>query len=55
VDGNEYVVRDGQTIEFLADRPHAYRNAGRAACQLTMMVAMPTAEHDRRQAVTPQS
>jgi transcriptional regulator with XRE-family HTH domain len=48
VDGTRYEVRGGHTIEFLADRPHAYQNTGREACQLTMIVAMPTKEHDRR-------
>lgn len=49
VDGGEYAVRDGQTIEFVADRPHSYRNPGRGTCQLAMVVAMPTGEHDRRE------
>jgi transcriptional regulator with XRE-family HTH domain len=48
VDGTGYEVRGGQTIEFIADRAHGYRNTGLGACQLAMIVAMPTAEHDRR-------
>lgn len=48
VDGTPYVVRAGQTIDYLADRPHAYRNSGRSGCRLEMLVALPTGEHDRR-------
>ena len=48
VDGARYDVQAGQTIEFLADRPHRYRNSGRGNCQLTMIVAMPTGEYDHR-------
>jgi quercetin dioxygenase-like cupin family protein/DNA-binding XRE family transcriptional regulator len=48
VDGTEYVVRGGQTIEFLADQAHAYRNDGRKTCHMAMVVAMPPGEHDRR-------
>jgi transcriptional regulator with XRE-family HTH domain len=48
VDGATYEVRAGQTIEFLADRPHSYQNAGPEPCQVAMVVAMPTGEHDRR-------
>jgi transcriptional regulator with XRE-family HTH domain len=48
VDGTEYRVHSGQTIEFLADQAHAYRNDGRETCQVAMVVAMPPGEHDRR-------
>jgi transcriptional regulator with XRE-family HTH domain len=48
VDGTPYVVHSGQTIEYLSDRPHAYRNSGRALCRMEMMVTLPAGEHDRR-------
>jgi transcriptional regulator with XRE-family HTH domain len=48
VDGTGYDVKSGQTIEFLADQPHAYRNDGRKTCRMAMVVAMPPGEHDRR-------
>ena len=47
VDGTGYEVRAGWTIEYLADRPHAYRNGGRGTCRLEMLVTLP-GEHDRR-------
>jgi transcriptional regulator with XRE-family HTH domain len=48
VDGTEYEVRSGQTIEFQADRWHAYRSAGAEAARLLMVVVMPPGELDRR-------
>jgi len=48
VAGTSYDVRAGQTIEYLADRPHSYRNGGRGTCRAEMMVTLPTGEHDRR-------
>jgi transcriptional regulator with XRE-family HTH domain len=48
VDGTPYQLHAGQTIEFIADRPHAYRNSGTEPCRVAMVVAMPTGEHDRR-------
>lgn len=48
VDGTEYTVGSGQTIEFLADRWHAYRNAGPEPARLLMVVVMPPGEYDRR-------
>jgi quercetin dioxygenase-like cupin family protein len=47
VDGTPYVVEAGQSIEYLADRPHSYRNADRSVCRLEMMVTLPVGEHDR--------
>lgn len=50
VDGTPYVVPAGHTIDYLADRPHEYRNSGSTACTLEMLVTLPVGEHDRRQA-----
>lgn len=41
VDGNDYQVRSGQTIEFRADRWHAYGNGGTEPARLVMVVIMP--------------
>lgn len=43
VDHTEYVIHAGQTMEFLADRAHAYRNEGPAPARLMMAVVMPPA------------
>lgn len=48
VDGAEHEVRTGETIDFRADRPHAYRNAAAVEAVLTMVVVMPEGERDRR-------
>jgi transcriptional regulator with XRE-family HTH domain len=48
VDGTEHAVRAGETIDFRADRPHAYRNAAAVEAVLTMVVVMPEGERDRR-------
>ncbi|MFG2040712.1 helix-turn-helix domain-containing protein [Dactylosporangium sp. NPDC048998] len=48
VDGADYEVRTGETIDFPADRPHRYRNSGAVEAVLTMVVVMPTGELDRR-------
>ncbi|MET7402232.1 cupin domain-containing protein [Dactylosporangium sp. NPDC005572] len=48
VDGTGYPVRAGETIDFRADRPHAYRNPGDVEAVLTMVVVMPEGERDRR-------
>jgi transcriptional regulator with XRE-family HTH domain len=48
VDGTDYAVGAGQTIEFQADRWHAYRNDGPAPARLLMVVVMPPGELDRR-------
>jgi transcriptional regulator with XRE-family HTH domain len=48
VDGTDYEVRDGLTIEFQADRWHAYRNDGPDPARLMMVVVMPPGELDRR-------
>ncbi|WP_426507564.1 helix-turn-helix domain-containing protein [Dactylosporangium sp. McL0621] len=48
VDGNHYEVQTRETIDFVADRPHRYRNGGTVETVLTMVVVMPQGEHDRR-------
>jgi transcriptional regulator with XRE-family HTH domain len=48
VDGVDHVVRTGQTLDFRADRPHSYRNVEETAARLTMVVAIPPTELDRR-------
>ncbi|GAA1562505.1 XRE family transcriptional regulator [Dactylosporangium maewongense] len=48
VDGSQYTVRTGETIDFRADRPHTYRNAADVEAVLTMVVVMPEGEFDRR-------
>lgn len=53
VDGMDHVVRAGQTIEFLADRAHGYRNGGEEPVRLVMVVIMPSGEWDRRTGCPP--
>lgn len=48
VDGDDHAVLAGQTIEFTADRPHAYRNDGNEPTRLVMVVVTPSGEWDRR-------
>jgi transcriptional regulator with XRE-family HTH domain len=48
VDGTPYTIEPGETIDFVADRPHRYRNPGPVEAVLTMVVVMPTGERDRR-------
>ncbi|MEV6930328.1 XRE family transcriptional regulator [Dactylosporangium sp. NPDC051485] len=48
VDAAVYAAKPGETIDFPADRPHGYRNTGAVEAVLTMVVVMPTGEHDRR-------
>jgi transcriptional regulator with XRE-family HTH domain len=48
VDGTEHAVGEGETIDFRADGPHAYRNAAAVEAVLTMVVVMPEGERDRR-------
>ena len=47
VDGTDYAVRAGETIDFSADRPHRYRNAAAVEAVLTMVVVMPPGEYNR--------
>lgn len=48
VEGADYRVAAGQTIEFRADHPHGYRNDGDEPVRLIMVVVMPSEEWDRR-------
>jgi transcriptional regulator with XRE-family HTH domain len=48
VDGVEYAVATGQTIDFLADRAHTYRNDGSTGARLVMVAIVPNTEWDRR-------
>jgi transcriptional regulator with XRE-family HTH domain len=48
VDGVDYEVPSGQTIDFQADRWHAYRNDATEPARLMMVVVMPPGELDRR-------
>jgi transcriptional regulator with XRE-family HTH domain len=48
IDGTDYAVATGETIDFKADRPHLYRNPGEVEAVLTMVVVMPEGERDRR-------
>lgn len=40
VDGTDHKVHTGQTMEFRADRSHAYRNEGAVPARLIMVVVM---------------
>ena len=53
VDGTDYPVGRGATIDFRADRPHAYRNPAGVEAVLTMVVVMPEGERDRGAASRP--
>jgi transcriptional regulator with XRE-family HTH domain len=48
VDGSEYVVGPGETIDFEADKAHSYRNDGDSPVRLLMVVVMPPGDFDRR-------
>ncbi len=48
VDGREHVLAEGDTIVFVADAPHTYRNPGTVPTRVTMVVLMPPGEWDRR-------
>jgi transcriptional regulator with XRE-family HTH domain len=48
VDGVDHEVGTGQTIDFLADRPHTYRNSGPEETRLVMVAVVPNTEWDRR-------
>lgn len=53
VAGTDHRVAAGQTIDFRADRWHAYRNDGGTPARLLMVVVMPAGEWDRRGTATP--
>ena len=46
VDGTAHAVPPGGAALFHADRPHAYRNGGRGATHLVMVVLQPDADLD---------
>ncbi len=48
VDGVDYVVNSGETVDFIADSPHEYRNDGSDPARLMMIVVTPAVEWDRR-------
>jgi len=48
VDGTDHTVTAGQTIDFLADRPHTYKNPGPERTRLMMLAIVPNTEWDRR-------
>ena len=48
VDGTNYTVLSGETIDFRADKPHGYRNDGDQPVRLLMVIAMPPGDFDRR-------
>ncbi|GGE31259.1 transcriptional regulator [Pullulanibacillus camelliae] len=41
VNGNDYVVKDGDSIRFKADRPHTYHNSGDTVTRLSMVIYYP--------------
>ncbi|MEK3889506.1 helix-turn-helix domain-containing protein [Bacillus sp. FSL K6-3431] len=42
VNNNEYTVKNGDSIRFKADRPHAYHNSGKSLTRLSMILYYPT-------------
>lgn len=48
IDGTDHAVRAGETMDFVADRAHAYRNDGVEPVRVLMVVVMPPGEWDRR-------
>jgi transcriptional regulator with XRE-family HTH domain len=42
VDGADHVVRTGETINFQADKAHAYRNDGEHPVRILMVVVLPS-------------
>ena len=48
VDGSPYQVEPGETIDFIADASHEYRNDGTDAVRVMMVVVTPAGEWDRR-------
>jgi transcriptional regulator with XRE-family HTH domain len=49
VDGRDYRVPTGQTIDFQGDRAHGYRSDGPELVRVLLVVMMPPGEWDRRQ------
>jgi len=48
IGGAAHRVGIGDTIDFAADVPHEYRNAGDHSTRLVMVVVTPPGEVDRR-------
>jgi transcriptional regulator with XRE-family HTH domain len=48
VDGADHPVRVGETIDFVADKAHGYRNDTDTPVRLLMVVVMPPGDFDRR-------
>jgi transcriptional regulator with XRE-family HTH domain len=48
VDGVDHRVRAAETIDFVADKAHGYRNDSDSLVSLVMVVVMPPGDHDRR-------
>jgi transcriptional regulator with XRE-family HTH domain len=48
VDGRQHRLAEGDTIAFVADTPHSYRNPGAVPADVSMVVVMPPGEWDRR-------
>jgi transcriptional regulator with XRE-family HTH domain len=47
-DGHDVAVATGQTIDFVADKPHGYRNDGDEPVRILMVTVQPAGEWDRR-------
>jgi transcriptional regulator with XRE-family HTH domain len=47
-DGQDFEVAAGQTIDYVADKPHGYRNDGAVTARLLMVTFQPALEWDRR-------
>jgi transcriptional regulator with XRE-family HTH domain len=48
VDGADYTVQTGQTLDFRSDRLHVYRNLTETPARVIMVVVIPSGEFDRR-------
>jgi quercetin dioxygenase-like cupin family protein len=49
-DGTDFSVDSGQTIDFVADSAHGYRNDGDRPARVLMVTVQPAREWDRRPA-----
>jgi len=41
INNEDFVVAEGNSIRFKADRPHSYKNTGSAVCTLSMVIYYP--------------
>jgi transcriptional regulator with XRE-family HTH domain len=48
VDGVDHTIGTGDTLDFVADAPHDYRNDAADPARILMVVVMPPGEWDRR-------